>query len=223
MIDMQSETRLVTSSKNLWKDPKFLAELILSFIALVVSLNVFSHFLDWVELRGGAPLNDPILSVLPPKDVTWYTFVLIYGGIITAFIACLFQPKHMAIAFQAYTVMVFVRMIAMYLTPLEAPQAIIILADPFVEFFGTGKPLTRDLFFSGHTSTMFLLFLSAAQKKVRVALLIGTILVGSFVIWQHVHYSIDVFAALFFSYGAYRIVINVRKYLSPEDRSDHVH
>ncbi|MBX7151825.1 sphingomyelin synthase family protein [bacterium] len=213
----------MTSPGERWKDPKFLAELILSFVAMVISLNIFSHFLDWVELRGGAPLDDPILAALSPQDVTWYTFVFIYGAIITAFVACLFRPKHMAIAFQTYTIMVFIRMIAMYLTPLEAPRAIIILADPFVEFFGTGKPLTRDLFFSGHTATMFILFLTAAQKKVRIALFVGTIVVGSLVILQHVHYSIDVFAALFFSYGAYRIVINARKYLAPEDRTNHIY
>ena len=60
--------------------------------------------------------------------------------------------------------MVVVRMCAMYMLPLDPPVNMIILNDPLVEFFGTGQTLTKDLFFSGHTATLFILFLVSEKK-----------------------------------------------------------
>ena len=110
------------------------------------------------------------------------------------------------IAFQAYGLMVIFRTIAMYLTPFAAPESSILLNDPFVQLFGEGKILTKDLFFSGHTGTLFLLFLLADNKKFKTVFLAATILVGLAVLLQHVHYSIDVFVAPFIAYGSYRII-----------------
>jgi hypothetical protein len=88
----------------------------------------------------------------------------------------------------------------------------IALRDPFVDFVvGDGSVLTRDLFFSGHTSTMFLLFLTATARPLRLLFIAGTMLVGACVLLQHVHYTIDVFAAPFFAYGSYRIVKNIHE------------
>jgi membrane-associated phospholipid phosphatase len=101
--------------------------------------------------------------------------------------------------------MVIFRMIAMYLLPLDPPPAMIPLQDPMVEFFGTGKLLTRDLFFSGHTSTLFLLFLVTPRGILKSLFLGCTILVAVAVLVQHVHYTIDVFAAPFFAYAAVKL------------------
>jgi membrane-associated phospholipid phosphatase len=103
--------------------------------------------------------------------------------------------------------MVIFRAIAMYITPFEAPVTLLPLNDPFVQLFGQGNILEKDLFFSGHTATLFLLFLLMEKRILKVAFLIFTLVVGISVILQHVHYSIDVFAAPFFAYTSYRIVL----------------
>jgi len=108
---------------------------------------------------------------------------------------------------QAYGLMVIIRIIAMYLTPFEAPEKLILLNDPFVQLFGQGAVLTKDLFFSGHTATLFLLFLLAENKALKITFLIFTIIVGTAVLLQHVHYSIDVFMAPFVAYSALKLVL----------------
>lgn len=110
------------------------------------------------------------------------------------------------IALQTYGLMVLFRGIAMYLTPFAAPENILLLNDPFVQFFGEGDILTKDLFFSGHTGTLFLLVLLIDNKTLKAVFLIATFLVASAVLLQHVHYSVDVLAAPFFAYAAYRII-----------------
>ena len=53
--------------------------------------------------------------------------------------------------------------------------------------------LTKDLFFSGHTASTFLLLLYCWRfKKIRIAALIGHVLVVAVVFLSHLHYSIDV-------------------------------
>jgi membrane-associated phospholipid phosphatase len=102
-------------------------------------------------------------------------------------------------------------MIAMYSLPFDPPSSMIPLKDPFVQLFGTGKLLTRDLFFSGHTATLFLLFLVVDKKPYKQLFLFLTVLVAVSVILQHVHYFIDVLAAPFFTFGCFIIVKSIRE------------
>jgi len=89
----------------------------------------------------------------------------------------------------------------------QSPDNLIPFADPITNFF-YGKQhdfITKDLFYSGHTSTMFLCFLCFIQKRDKLIALISTLLVGMMVLIQHVHYTVDVLAALPFTYIVYRI------------------
>jgi membrane-associated phospholipid phosphatase len=64
---------------------------------------------------------------------------------------------------------------------------------------------------------MFLLFLCVPQKKLKAALLIGTAVLAGCLLWQHVHYTVDVLAAPFFAYGAFRITFLLHQKFKPED------
>ncbi|HEY7750927.1 MAG TPA: phosphatase PAP2-related protein, partial [Ignavibacteriaceae bacterium] len=145
-----------------------------------------------------------------PLDLTWVTFGLIYFSVIAAIISLINKPFCLFFAIQSYGLMLMFRLFVMYLTPLDAPEKLIPLHDPFVQMFSAGDILTKDLFFSGHTATMFLLFLVVKNRSLKVIFLFTTILVGFAVLLQHVHYSVDVAAAPVFAYSAYRIVLNVR-------------
>ncbi|HMK38052.1 MAG TPA: phosphatase PAP2-related protein [Bacteroidota bacterium] len=197
--------------RDAWRDPAWRAEFVASIAILVPVLFVLTHFLDAIEGRHGVELPDPVLALFPAVNLTWVTFLLIYAGVIAGLGVLTRHPRRLLLVLQGYAVMVVFRMAAMYLSPLEPPPGMIELRDPFVEFFGGGKTLTRDLFFSGHTSTMFLLFLVVPGKRLRIAYLCSTLLVGLFVVLQHVHYAFDVFAAPFFAFGAYTIVVGICK------------
>jgi len=171
------------------------------FIILII---VYGRFLDYIEARPGSVLSDPILNIFQPQEVTWFTFGIIYISVILTLFRLSWQPSQLLITLQAYIFIAMARMASMYLIPLDPPPLLIPLEDPFVQSVSTGV-LTRDLFFSGHTSTMFLLFLSCTGRKMKFFFLIGTILVGSLVLIQHVHYSIDVVAAPFYAFTCYKM------------------
>jgi membrane-associated phospholipid phosphatase len=79
------------------------------------------------------------------------------------------------------------------------------LVDPISNFFYGEKFVTRDLFFSGHTSTVFLIFLCLPGSRDKKIALAVTIIVGFLLLVQHVHYTLDVLGALLFAWIAYRI------------------
>ena len=188
------------------KDRKNLTEFIITAIIVTAVIIAFSHFLHFIEQRDGVVLNDPILKSFNPIDLTWLIFALIYLSLIIFVITTFSKPNKLLISFQAYGLMLIFRTIAMYLTPFEAPEKIILLDDPFVQFFAKGDILTKDLFFSGHTGTLFLLFLLAENKTLKTIFLILTLMVGTAVLLQHVHYSIDVFVAPFVAFASFRII-----------------
>jgi len=171
------------------------------FFALIIP---YGRFLDYIEGRPGSVLEDPILNLFSPLDVTWFTFGIIYISVILTLFRLSWQPSQLLITLQAYIFVALARMASMYLIPLDPPPLLIPLEDPFVQSVSTGV-LTRDLFFSGHTSTMFLLYLSCNNRKMKIFFLISTVLVGLLVLVQQVHYSVDVMAAPFYAYSCYKL------------------
>jgi len=198
-------------------------EFIITVLFLAVILFIFPNFLAFVEDRQGVVLADPILELFNPSDLTWLTFGLIYISLIVAIFSFRAKPEILLLSLQSYSLLVIFRVMVMYSAPLDAPERMIPLNDPFVQFFGSGQAFTKDLFFSGHTATLFLLFLVSDKKYLKIIFLTSTVLVGIAVLLQHVHYTIDVLAAPFFSYSSYKIVkiINVRltfnKYMSDKN------
>lgn len=196
--------------KDFFSNKKNRIELIVSLILLTMTLTGLANFVNFVENRKGVVFPDPILSLFNPIDLTWITFGLIYLSLIFAIVTLLKNPQRFLFALQLYTSMAVVRMIAMFLLPLEPPEKMILLKDPFVEFFGTGQTLTKDLFFSGHTATLFILFLVSEHKTIKIIFLVTTIIVAFCVLLQHVHYTIDVFAAILFTYACYKFLLDLK-------------
>lgn len=185
-------------------------ELVISLILLVLVLTGLARFVNFVEYRPGVAFSDPVLELFNPIDLTWLTFGLIYIALVIAVASLINNPKQLLFALQLYTLMALVRIIAMFLLPLEPPEKMILLKDPFVEFFGSGQTLTKDLFFSGHTATLFILFLVSENKIIKAVFLISTIVVALCVLLQHVHYTIDVVAAVFFTYACYKLLLHCK-------------
>jgi len=188
------------------RNKRYSTEFIITALLLILIMISFSQFLQYIEGRDGVVLNDPLLNLFNPVDLTWLTFSVIYLSIILFFSTVLLKPYKLMLALQAYGLMIIFRAIVMYFTPLNPPHGIMLLDDPFVQLFGNGEIFTKDLFFSGHTATLFLLFLLSENKKLKTVFLISTLIVGACVLLQKVHYSIDVFAAFFFAFFAFRIV-----------------
>jgi membrane-associated phospholipid phosphatase len=97
------------------------------------------------------------------------------------------------------------RVACIALVPLAPPAGLIPIKDALTGIFYGEAPITKDLFFSGHTSTVMLIFLCLERKTDRLISLVCVIAIMFLLLVQHVHYTIDVVAAPIAVYGCYRL------------------
>ncbi|HTP49615.1 MAG TPA: phosphatase PAP2-related protein [Anaeromyxobacteraceae bacterium] len=192
--------------REAWGRKAFRVHLAATVPALLAALAALAAFVKRVERRPGVVLPDPVLALFAPRDLTWLTFALIYVGLLAGVALLARRPRLLVAGAEAYVLMVLFRMAVMWVAPFDPPPGMIDLQDPLVERLGgTSQVLTRDLFFSGHTATLFLVSLAMPSRRSRVVLLLCAVAVGACVLLQHVHYTLDVLAAPFFAYGAWRL------------------
>lgn len=193
-----------------WQRISFRYNLALAGIILVGILLLSTKFLIYAETRKGLFFNDLLLRFLPSYDLSGLIFFIIYSSLFIGISHVSQYPYRLIPAFYVYTVVLICRMLSIYFFPLEAPLNIIVLRDPFVEYFtGAGTPITKDLFFSGHTATLCIVYLFAKNRWLKIFFLISTIAVAIFLLLQHVHYTMDVVAAPFIVFGGYRFVLSI--------------
>jgi hypothetical protein len=185
-----------TAWRDAWAHPRLRPHVLVAPIAVALVLDVLTRFLTWNEARPGARLTDPLLPQLAAHDVSGLVFAIVYGSVAAAAIeTALRHPRWLIIGCESYCLMILIRIAAMYLTPLDPPAGMIVLRDPLVQQATMAPSLTRDLFFSGHTATVFLTFLVARGPWLKAVLLLGAVVVGAGVLVQHVHYTVDVLVA----------------------------
>lgn len=203
-------SRIKGSWLNFWREPDQRYEFIFASIVLTIVMLSSVPFLTQIEHRQGVQLQDPVFNYLPSHDLSSPIFYILYSALLLGLIFLLPSPERLVIGFEAYALFVILRMTTMSLVPLEPPHGLIPLVDPVLSFMYTGKQVNKDLFFSGHTATMYLLYLMLPPGIYRKLAFIGALVMAVCLLFQRVHYTVDVIVAPFFAYGALRIVIRLR-------------
>jgi hypothetical protein len=148
-----------------------------------------------VQQRQGSQLTDPLLSVLPSANLSWPIFLAIYSLGLLYLYRCIAEPVYIFMFLKAYALITSVRFVCMLLWPLEPPAGLVTLTDPLTQIFYGGTVITKDLFFSGHTSTMFMIYLLLRKPTDKLIAAAITLFIAAAVLIQHVHYTIDVLVA----------------------------
>ncbi len=117
----------------------------------------------------------------------------------------LIDPNIFILFLWSFIFLTISRLLTIYFVPLNPPNDLIPLVDPISNRFYGGGFVTKDLFYSGHTSTQFLMFLCFKNKNLKLAALLSTIAIGILVLIQHIHYTIDVISAPLFAYAVFVI------------------
>jgi len=191
-------------------DRKLKFRAIIYFSILCLTLFSFLFFLDHNEKRAGYHFNDPILALFDPIDLSSTIFLITYLFSLFGLVIAIRKPVIFLQLIGAYSLMTIIRMLCLYLLPLEPPARIIPLDDIFLHStFYSGRDNLRDLFFSGHTATLFLFVLVLRGKKLKLLFFTVAVVVGILLMMQHVHFSIDVMAAPFAAWIAVVMEKNV--------------
>lgn len=189
--------------QDAWQSTPFRRKVITGLLFVTVILSAFPIFFQTIEKRNGFALNDPLLRWLPAHNVSLALFIIIWALCLLAIYRAAKHPYIFLTFLWAYILLSVMRILSITLVPLNPPVGLIGLVDPIGNFFYGEKFVTKDLFFSGHTSTVFLLYLCLPGKKDKKIALAVTILVGFLLLVQHVHYTLDVLGAFLFAWIAY--------------------
>ena len=188
-----------------FSNPKFRIKFIFFFFTLLITVSLLPLFFQFIETRKGLVLNDILLNHIPAHNVSLLLFVIIWSVIILSLWRAVNDPPICYLLLSSFTLLTLLRIFCLYLVPLNPPPGLIVLNDPLSNFFYGSSFITKDLFFSGHTATMFLMYLCLQKKTEKCYALSAAITVAILVLVQHIHYSIDVIAAPVFTYLIFKI------------------
>jgi hypothetical protein len=189
-----------------WLTMSFRRRLMAGLFVLVVMLSLLPLFFQYIEQRQGTLLNDPVLRMLPAHNISTVLFIVMWSFSAYCLFRAVQMPKMLVTYLWSFIFLTVFRCLTITLIPLDPPAGLIGLVDPVSNFFyGSDKFVTKDLFFSGHTSSMFLLFLTVPGKKDKRLALAVTAVVAFLLLVQHVHYTLDVLGAFVFCWISQQI------------------
>ena len=205
-----SENNFSSSWKYFWARKSFRIQFIISVSMLASFTIIFPLFFDYIETRRGTLLNDPVLELLPAADVSWLIMALLYFGVISWLATFIKSPDILLAGMQTYCLVTLLRLASIPLFPLEPPLDYIPLKEPFVQFFTNGgRIISRDLFFSGHMTTILFCYYNTPKSVLKTFYLVSAIVIGILLMIQRVHYAIDILAAPLFTWLCFLFVKKV--------------
>ena len=171
--------------------------------AIIYTLHIF---FGHIEKRKGAVLNDWLLVRIPPHNVSVLIFAIIWVMVLLILIRTFNHPSIYITYCWTLVFVCMVRFVTISVVALDPPPGMIPLVDPLSGvFYGNNVVITKDLFFSGHTTTMVLIFLCLEKRTDKIIALIAAFAVAYLLLVQHIHYTIDILAAPVVVYPCYRL------------------
>jgi hypothetical protein len=186
------------------KTLSFRRKLAVGLVTLLGVVLLLPSFFQFAEHRHGHHINDRVLNIVAPRDASIPIVICIWSLVLLFVFRSFADPQFFLLYLYGFLVVCLCRFVTIGFMPLEPPEGLIQLNDPISNYFyGTKTFITKDLFFSGHTATLALLAFCFKRKWDKAVAVLGALAVGVLVLVQHIHYTIDVIAAPFFSWLAY--------------------
>jgi hypothetical protein len=203
--------KIFQKHKLLWPNKSFVLQVLFGFALLAASLIATYYANYYTAIRASNAVTDILLDNIPVVNVN-FVFnegALIFLAIVTAVL--LYEPRRIPFVLKSAALFTLTRSLFMVMTHLAPPtvQSYIDTTDIFHKI-SSGD----DLFFSAHTGLPFLLAIIFWKEGfLKYFFLLAAAIGGMSVLFGHLHYSIDVFSALFISFG----IFHISKKIFPKD------
>lgn len=199
--------RIVRRHKDIWINKQFVRSVIIAIIFYLVSLFINYTAGTYATRLQSNYVNDFFLDNLPVFDVD---VIFIQGAIVLWFyvlILLILHPQRIPFVVKSLALFIFVRSFFITLTHLGPYPH---LPELETNFIMRAFTFGGDFFFSGHTGGPFLMALIFwGNKLLRTVFLVSSLIFAVTVILGHLHYSIDVFAAFFITYGIFHMALTL--------------
>lgn len=195
-----------------FKEPGNKSYFLFSFIVNAMLMIASAKVLAYNASHPGHYIPpDPLMSWLQPVDFSIPIFILEYLSVIFLFYYMTDKPGYFVKCLWSVSVLLWLRTFTVMLIRFSPSPEMIVLTDPFTQFFfGEDVKVTNDLFFSGHVGLLAFFYFIVENRYLKAFLLFCIITVGFMLIWQQVHYSLDVMFAPLFSKLVYELITKDR-------------
>lgn len=177
-------------------------------LILLVLAVVFQYYASaYVNRVPSNSVADLFLSILPVVNLNFLIVEGALAAIAISLILIVAKPKYLLFTIKAAAIFIATRAVFISVTHIGIYPGQI-GPDPtgFFDHIYTGLGLEAGFFFSGHTGLPFLMALIMWDEKLwRYAYLTLSIVFGIAVLFAHVHYTMDVLAAPYMSYGIFKM------------------
>lgn len=194
----------------------------LLFCTATLCMMVFympSFYHDIIRPKESILVYDPLLAAMTPVDWSLPIFTLLYIAALQTVFSSFLRPVIFLTGLTTYCAVSITRMATIFLITLEPPADMILLVDPITTFLVyPDSGFAKDLFFSGHVSTMWIFVLVERNAWARMFKIAATLTVGVLLAWQHVHYTLDLVVAPVITVLIFGIVAGLLK--GPETLAD---
>lgn len=190
---------LAISWGEAWNNTAFRNRLFLGIGIMGLLAFFMPVFFAEIEQREGQVLDDALLKLIPSYDVSIMIFMVLYGGIVWLIRDVFRNSITFLMLLWAYIFLSVCRVVTISLVPLNPPAGLVEMWDPVSVFFYHTNMITKDLFFSGHTSVLCLLALCQQNMQRKLIGFALTFLMAVLLLIQHIHYTVDILAAPVFA------------------------
>lgn len=194
--------------RDFWNKNNFL--LLVSAFAWFLFAIIIQHFAYlYIDYHvNGTHVGDLLLDNLPTLNLD---FFIVQGALISTFVVAvlfLVKPKYLSFSLKSLALFIIIRSFFISLTHLGVNLHQLTLDTSTVGFgiYDVLYNAKNDFFFSGHVGAAFLFTLIFWKEPLwRYIFLLFALVFGISMLFAHMHYSIDVFAAPFITYSIFCI------------------
>jgi len=173
------------------------------FLAIALVAQIFAG--QYSAKSATNIVGDVFLDNLPTID---FTRIIVDGAFFLTILSAVLlflSPRHLLFAIKVVSLFIIIRSFFVTLTHLGIYPNQIVLGNSLMDRLYILLNMQDGFFFSGHTGMPFLLALIFwYEKPWRYFFITVSLIFATVVLFAHVHYSIDVFAAPFITYGIFK-------------------
>jgi hypothetical protein len=185
--------------------------LVLMLLAIIIQIGLGKR--SMYQSISSNPAKDLFLDNLPVINTQFIVIQIALLFWIFCWFLIALNPKYILFSIKACALFIIIRSFFMNLTPLAVYPHYIPFEPKYIGYgFYNTLTFEGNFFFSGHVGFPFLLALIFWDNKFwRKFFIFSSIFFGASVLLAHSHYSIDVFASPFITYGIFKIATRLFK------------
>lgn len=199
--------RLTSNWQEALHDEGFRRYFVPNFLICLITYYAIIYWLNLNSNRPGLIINDPAYTILNPYDFSHFIFFFTYSATILLLLDIAQYPFLLHRGLVMFVAVFLIRAICIYAIPLSPSPGLIPLSDPVTNTLGGEDRIINDLFFSGHVADLTTFYLLCRSVNVKRYILLCICAVATMLVWQRVHYTIDVLMAPAFSYLTYWLFV----------------